>query len=327
MRNGSRLRFHMVPVPEWPQERTSAPDAMVLDACTLLLLAEPIPEKYFREDVPPESRPSTYFDLLKLLYPSVISKFYVPDIVVFEATGYAPSGDQHKGRNICELLNGGMQADNPEWLSVLKRMIGIGSKPEFPGMEIVHSDIGQKYIHDIRPFYRAIEHTAEILGDRYLGRAERILYEKQSAKQKQALHKQRHEKGGDNLGEIAGVEYALGYATQHKAHVVFCSEDQDAHAMLTQNLIRNVHAKSMDVSALNLRGLLGMLQSRGLLYQAGLKPDANIADLAQAADINHNPDHHGHNAAQRVNGAAHRNASFSHFMRQARDNGRDELSL
>jgi hypothetical protein len=280
------LKYYPIQTPEWPKEREKVPPVMVLDAGSLARLAEPIPAQFFPENMPKEKRPKSYLDLLRLLYPEVISKFYVTDIVVYETTGYIPTGEKIQKSEIFEAVNTEIATKHPVRVANLSKMLGIGCKSDFPGIEIIHDPVSQKYMRAVQPYYEALGQAKENLRNwkPYPGGPLRATLEKKVSDCRLLIAKKKQEAGGADLGEIISAKYTLDYAIRHDTTALFFSEDGKADSMLLQNILRNVHRDSIYITEVNLPGFLSGLQKTGFLDSLGFRHGANVKVMASLAN-------------------------------------------
>jgi hypothetical protein len=283
MGNSRAIIHHRLKQSPWPESRPEAEPITVIDACTLQALAQPIPAKYFTADTDPATRPASYLDMLLKLPQDVIGQIYIPDSVVFECTGFAPTGEVIKKQPLLTHLNTEIMLHHPYGATAILHFLGIGEKKANPRVHIAMSEESREYFKKLTPLYADLDKLTEKISNRTgsIDAKWASVYEDLSIKRKQL--RAAIAQYGDNLGDIQCAQLCFDHAINHASMATLLSEDGSAQRCLVNNVITHVQCAKMHVGGANLLGMLEALNENGILQQNGIRKELCIKDLAAYA--------------------------------------------
>jgi hypothetical protein len=266
------IPFPDLNLPRWPEERKKAPNIMVLDTCSLIHLATPIPEKFFELGFPKDKRPKTYLDLLKLLPKNVIGEIHIPDIVIEELLGYITTKEEATGAVHSHQIDPEIERQHPEEYELCRKFLKQALKGKDRDI-IMHTRYGAHYLKELGSIIAELEASRK--------RDEENHIPSSSATQhwlRQLLDIRQLD--GRNLGEINCAKHSLSYAIKNDASVAMVTEDCWGQDLFRKNVNKHAHACELDAYILNVRGVLSALETAGLLKDAGIKSRISIEDHA-----------------------------------------------
>ena len=282
------VEFPKLQLPSWPRERKKGPNILVLDTCSLVMLATPIPEQFFDPCFPVEKRPKTYLDLLHLLPKSVVSEIHLPDIVVEEFIGWNCTVEKSTGKTVSWQIDPHIEK-NKAGYQTGKAFLEKALKGTDPFVKIVHSEKAEEYMGKIAYLIAQIEVVAPPKEFGY----EPFDHKEYNKRLKGMLEFKYGE--GYNLGETRCVEHALSHAISQDASVAMVTEDRWGQGLFKTALAQHPHGQEMDAWLLNARGLLlglktsGIMESVGILNSISTKDHAKYIASYAPQDLGHRP--------------------------------------
>lgn len=248
-------------LPPWGEERPKAPNIMVLDTCSLIRLATPIPKGFFHTAFPEEKRPKTYLDLLHLLPKDIVSEIHIPSVVVKELIGWNYTiSDTNKV--VSWQVNPRIEQKFSNY-EVCKGFLDKALRGQDPVIKIIYNKEMEEHIGEVA--YRIAQLDAEHpSGEEHRKRIEDA---------RRVLRKE-----AKDLGEVQCVNHALGYAIAHDASVAMVTDDGWGQGLLQHAVDKQPHKHDMDVWLLNCRGLVLGFKTSGLMEQVGIRSDISTKE-------------------------------------------------